>query len=318
MLTANDLDDREKLGKAISVIDHKKLTSLCLDLAESLNEIYSSLYEDDLDNKFTLITRAWINEPTERNKEKALDFAEASRGYCRIASGEAGRHYNEHNFNHYLSCASILECCYAALMTIKKDNKYVIWCIREYILAREMIARDLDQDDKEEYVNSFKDGLVEKLNEMKERHDQQVDSADGYVADNQPYIPNVSQSDLDKAEKALNDKGIFNESDFDQPYTPQVGEECEYETTFFSLDKSNSGKCKIIAYHNDRVWIDMADGGEAVINMKVIEFRPLKTERDKLLEQAVSNFSESELAIEENIKATCYRLIDAGWRPTND
>ena len=52
--------------------------------------------------------------------------------------------------------------------------------------------------------------------------------------------------------------------------------------------------------------------------MKVIEFRPLKTERDKLLEQAVSNFSESELAIEENIKATCYRLIDAGWRPADD
>jgi len=143
----------------------------------------------------------------------------------------------------------------------------------------------------------------------KERHDQQVDSADSY----NESLNNIKQELCEEAMKKVT-IGYQEE----KPYTPQVGEECEYETTFFSLDKSNSGKCKIIAYHNDRVWIDMADGGEAVINMKVIEFRPLKTERDKLLEQAVSNFSESELAIEENIKATCYRLIDAGWRPTND
>ena len=296
MLTANDLDDREKLGKAISVIDHKKLTSLCLDLAESLNEIYSSLYEDDLDNKFTLITRAWINEPTERNKEKALDFAEASRGYCRIASGEAGRHYNEHNFNHYLSCASILECCYAALMTIKKDNKYVIWCIREYILAREMIVRDLDQDDKEEYVNSFKDGLVEKLNEMKERHDQQVDSGDNYDDVLEPPVGMVSFQ-------------------AEQPYTPEVGEECE--VIFHKDDDPTWFEITFIAILGDK--LVFKDGGELKeSHYGGFEFRKLKTERDKLLEHAVSNFSESELAIEENIKATCYRLIDAGWRPTND
>lgn len=103
-----------------------------------------------------------------------------------------------------------------------------------------------------------------------------------------------------------------------QPYTPQVGEECEYETTFFTFNKLSSGKCKIIAYHNDRVWIDITGEIDAVINMQAIEFRKLKTERDQLLDEAVSNFSESELAIEENIKAVCYRLIDAGWRPTND
>ena len=171
-----------------------------------------------------------------------------------------------------------------------KNRKHLIWIYQRL----ESIHRENINSD---YMIKFKE-IIDDMTK-KERHDQQVDSGDNYDEVLESPVGMISYQE-------------------EKPYTPQVGEECEYETTFFSLDKSNSGKCKIIAYHNDRVWIDMADGGEAVINMKVIEFRPLKTERDKLLEQAVSNFSESELAIEENIKATCYRLIDAGWRPTND
>ena len=87
---------------------------------------------------------------------------------------------------------------------------------------------------------------------------------------------------------------------------------------FSSALKSNAEKIdrELTERHDQQVDSEPLCGPDV---MKTVEaVNKLKTERDKLLDQAVSNFSESELAIEENIKATCYRLIDAGWRPTND
>lgn len=62
---------------------------------------------------------------------------------------------------------------------------------------------------------------------------------------------------------------------------PPVGCECEYETTFFTLDKFTKGECSIIAFYKDRVWVDIKGSGEFVINLKKIKFRPLKTEKEK-------------------------------------
>lgn len=55
---------------------------------------------------------------------------------------------------------------------------------------------------------------------------------------------------------------------------PSVGVECNFKTTFFTLPDSNKGTCKIIAYHADKVWVDMGKS-EFVINVNVIEFKPL-------------------------------------------
>mgnify|MGYP000152927649 CR=1 FL=1 len=62
---------------------------------------------------------------------------------------------------------------------------------------------------------------------------------------------------------------------------PPVGVECEYETSFFTINKTAKGTCSVIATHEDRVWVDFKESGEYVINLNSITFRPLKTQQEK-------------------------------------
>jgi len=73
---------------------------------------------------------------------------------------------------------------------------------------------------------------------------------------------------------------VFTQAMADNGELPQVGIECNFETTFFTTVTSNRGVCKPIAYHADKVWLDMFDS-EYVININVIEFKPIDTRTDK-------------------------------------
>ena len=55
---------------------------------------------------------------------------------------------------------------------------------------------------------------------------------------------------------------------------PLVGMECTYDTTFFTIEKSNAGDCRVIAYFEGKVWLDMYST-DFVINLNVISFKPL-------------------------------------------
>ena len=68
---------------------------------------------------------------------------------------------------------------------------------------------------------------------------------------------------------------VYTQAMADNGDLPLVGMECNYETTFFTLPDSNSGTCKILAYHKDKVWLDMGNI-ERVINIDVLSFKPIE------------------------------------------
>jgi len=175
-----------------------------------------------------------------------------------------------------------------------KNRKHLIWIYQRL----ESIHRENINSD---YMIKFKE-IIDDMTK-KERHDQQVNSSP------------LCGPDVMKTVEAVNElRSEWNiEGMPKQNYTPQVGEECEFQS-FIGNDWIKG----VLIASTESYAILKSDKREHSFIKENVNFRPLKTERDKLLEQAVSNFSESELAIEENIKATCYRLIDAGWRPTND
>lgn len=89
----------------------------------------------------------------------------------------------------------------------------------------------------------------------KVRHDQQVDSGDDYEAD-------------------------------DQPYTPQVGEECEVD---HGDDWIKSLYMGLDFYNNHTYQIIKGDyKGRIYTESDVSKFRPLKTERDIAIEKALA------------------------------
>lgn len=100
---------------------------------------------------------------------------------------------------------------------------------------------------------------------------------------------------------------------YEEGELPPIGEIVEYKTSFFSISVKNSGQCKILGYNRDHVWIEIncQEGNDAVINTGVIQFRPIKSERDKLVELAMGQIdyptATAELAIEN--------LVALGWRP---
>lgn len=75
---------------------------------------------------------------------------------------------------------------------------------------------------------------------------------------------------------------------------PPVGEECEYSTDFFSIDKNNKGVCTILCRHKGKVWIDVKGSSEYVISLSVIKFSPLKKpdeiERERVVELAENTY----------------------------
>lgn len=80
-----------------------------------------------------------------------------------------------------------------------------------------------------------------------------------------------------------------------QEYMPEVGEECRYETSYFTSPKSKRGTCKPIAYHEmnglNFVWLDFGEM-DAVINLNVIKFKPLQTKQEIEREEFVKTCQE--------------------------
>ena len=66
----------------------------------------------------------------------------------------------------------------------------------------------------------------------------------------------------------------FTQEMSDNGVLPSVGMECEFITTFFSHEPSNTGTGTPIAYHGNKVWFSTGSK-EFVINLNVITFKPL-------------------------------------------
>ena len=76
---------------------------------------------------------------------------------------------------------------------------------------------------------------------------------------------------------------VFTKEMQDAGKLPEVGMQCNFETTFFATVTSNTpnkGTCEILAYHGDKVWINIIDF-DCVINTKVIDFSPIDNRTDK-------------------------------------
>ncbi|QDP52076.1 MAG: hypothetical protein Unbinned706contig1000_20 [Prokaryotic dsDNA virus sp.] len=69
---------------------------------------------------------------------------------------------------------------------------------------------------------------------------------------------------------------VYTQEMCDAGELPSVGMECSFDTTFFTKVTSNKGTCEILAYHAGKVWINIIDL-DCVINLDVIEFKPLPT-----------------------------------------
>ena len=67
---------------------------------------------------------------------------------------------------------------------------------------------------------------------------------------------------------------VYTQAMKDAGELPSVGMRCTYDTTFFSLEKSNRGVCTPIAYFENKAWLNMYST-EYVINLDVITFKPL-------------------------------------------
>ena len=80
---------------------------------------------------------------------------------------------------------------------------------------------------------------------------------------------------------------IFTQEMYDNGVLPSVGMECEFITTFFTHEPSNTGTGVPIAYHNNKVWFSTGSK-EFVISLNVITFKPLtppKKDKEKLIEE---------------------------------
>lgn len=76
------------------------------------------------------------------------------------------------------------------------------------------------------------------------------------------------------------EKPVFTQAMADAGELPNVGMECNFDTSFFTDKNSNNGICEIIAYFKDKVWINIINF-ECVININVIDFKPIDTRSDK-------------------------------------
>lgn len=109
---------------------------------------------------------------------------------------------------------------------------------------------------------------------------------------------------------------------------PPVGAECEYTSQFFGTKKHYNGTCKVIAYYQNKVWVDVIGYNEFVISLDVIKFRPLdwnrkaEAEKREFVEKAVSLIrggSSSLIAeILNDHEGIAAKLYDAGCRFTEN
>ncbi len=69
-------------------------------------------------------------------------------------------------------------------------------------------------------------------------------------------------------------KPIYTQAMCDAGELPLVGMECQYTSTFFTLKTFNYGECKIIAYHKEKVWLEVGTS-EYVLSLDAVKFKPL-------------------------------------------
>lgn len=88
---------------------------------------------------------------------------------------------------------------------------------------------------------------------------------------------------------------------------PPVGVECEYTSQFFGTKKHSNGTCKVIAYYQNKVWVDIVGYSEFVISLDVIKFRPIKSERELLIDVIASAGGLSDGMLADAILAAGFR-----------
>ena len=100
-------------------------------------------------------------------------------------------------------------------------------------------------------------------------------------------------------------------------------EECEFKIGHAA--DSHYSKCFYIGNTKDGEWMCFHDCIVDNIKMHNIKngvylFRPLKTERDLLVERAIKDIVGDSKVEHVSLKASeqIEKLVNAGWRPTND
>lgn len=94
-------------------------------------------------------------------------------------------------------------------------------------------------------------------------------------------VTTPSESAVSKPPSSKESKPVYTQEMANAGELPPVGSEADYESTFFTHASSNKGACKVIAYFSDKVWIDITGGADAVININVINFKPIDTRTDE-------------------------------------
>lgn len=101
---------------------------------------------------------------------------------------------------------------------------------------------------------------------------------------------------------------------------PPVGTECEYKYDFFFIERQ-IGNCIPIAYHGGKVWIELSiDETQHLIDVEKIDFRPLKTEAEKELDQltldGINTVEYYSGLAKPTLESAIRILVQSGWRPT--
>lgn len=166
------------------------------------------------------------------------------------------------------------------------------------------------------------------ISPITERHDQQVDSADDYSVKEsaktvKQAIDEVTEYlnggiDIDKEQIASDLGAVYSTPNEDQPYIPNVGRVCEFNTG----GDSEYNQCFIVGFHpkTSRALVDhMRISGEISHAPECWNFRPIKSERDLLVEKACQELTAHFIAaISDRDEDILKAMVDLGWRPTNE
>lgn len=97
---------------------------------------------------------------------------------------------------------------------------------------------------------------------------------------------------------------------------PLSAQKCivEPHNSEWGFDDCRQRECKIICYYNDFVWLDlMCNGIPVATRTDKVTFRPIKSDRDKAIEDMSRIFYQRDLVVDESFGA----LYDAGYRKIN-
>jgi hypothetical protein len=99
---------------------------------------------------------------------------------------------------------------------------------------------------------------------------------------------------------------------FEKGELPPVGTECEVIRSDWDVWE----KCKVLFVGELKVVFKSESRVECAWDIEEIKFRPLRTERDELIERACHLMNERNASPLFSVTKAAENLIDAGWRPT--